>query len=1036
MADKPANPASTNGKPTARDNARAAQVSVKPDRYDNSDRLDPARNARDFPPNLGRWAVPQVQTFAGLVSNIARAYRNPDEAFKNSLDNARYMRNDLLIMECLEARQRAVAGLNWHLEVDGPDAKNHKALQERLTGILKRTPRFTEYRRSILDALWYGRQANQHKFGFVVRNGRKDIYIKKWLPIMGDKLVFRMDDGRNEHPEDQIGVRVGPMFREGDLIDGRMVVPTEAGMAVFLAPYERNLIAVHKHMIEDGAYEDPLSSGSIHGIGIRSRIYWTWFQKQELLGLFMEYLERSALGFEIWYYDDGNPSGRADTEAAAKNRIGRRNIVLFPVKPGEERSYFVEHIEPGAAGAEALQRVLSEYFGHQIKRYILGQTLSSEAAATGLGSGVAELHLQTLLDIVKYDATNLEETITTDVLDQLKILNDRDAANVDIRFVIETENKNADQQLAAYERAWNMGAKIPEKDVMEAISSRMPEPGEPVLSNGGGTRQEGQSAAGAPPKSDATAGMAEAIKAELGGDLVEEKPEAGGDEESETEGEASGPIQFARNPEGAERFAAFDESQHPRDDGGQFTSGGGGSGKKATTNKITIQEAGEGLAGKGYKLLGAAGFHPENDSTRYNVKTPSGKTKQLTSGEIRDIIDGKTPSEAKPVDKRAVKRRTIQQAATLMEEKGYKITGGADFDMAAGKARYKVTDPEGGTMILTSDEINDIIDRHARQGEPERYRATFDESEHPRGQPDNAGQFAPKGSSKQPARATRMVTAKREGKGKDAALTLSDGSKAPAHIKPSMVPPQWTDVQISTDPDADVLVRARDAKGRLKTVYSDSFNMRNAAAKFARVTELIDKFDDVYGENQSNRSQSATKDAADCLWLIQEQATRPGSDRDTKAKVQAFGATTLRGEHVKQDPDGTVRLDFVGKEGVHHNHVIRNPDLAQMLVDRRKKAGGEGRLFDVTDNELRDYTRTLDGGSFTPKDFRTAKATRLAISEMQKIGQCCQNEKQFKESVKKVAVVVSGVLGNRPAQAVESYIDPTVWAAWRCPKNG
>jgi DNA topoisomerase IB len=55
---------------------------------------------------------------------------------------------------------------------------------------------------------------------------------------------------------------------------------------------------------------------------------------------------------------------------------------------------------------------------------------------------------------------------------------------------------------------------------------------------------------------------------------------------------------------------------------------------------------------------------------------------------------------------------------------------------------------------------------------------------------------------------------------------------------------------------------------------------------------------------------------------------------------------------------------------------------------------------------------------------------------MQKIGQCCQNEKQFKESVKKVAVVVSGVLGNRPAQAVESYIDPTVWAAWRCPKNG
>jgi phage gp29-like protein len=570
--------ADSNGKPqpSSRENAQQARVRVQsPDPYGNSDRRDPGASMPNMPPNLGRWAIPQVHTFSGLVSSIARAYRNPDEAYKDSLDNARFMRNDLLIMECLEARQRCVAGLNWHIEVDGPDMPEHKALQTRLTSILKRTPRFTEYRRSISDALWYGRQANQHRFGFVVRDGRKDLYIKKWLPVMGDKLVFRMDDGRNEHAEDQVGVRVGPQHKAGDIIGDRTVVATEAGLAVFLAPWERNLMAVHKHMIEDAAYEDPLSSGSIHGIGIRSRIYWTWFQKQELLALFMEYLERSALGFEIWYYDDGNPEGKAQAEAVAKNRNGRKNIVLFPVKPGEERSYFVEHIEPGAAGAEALQRVLSEYFGHQIKRYILGQTLTSEAAATGLGSGVAELHLQTMLDIVKYDATNLEETITTDVIDQLKILNDRDSANVDVRFVLETENKNADEQLAAYERAYNMGAKIREKDVMEAISAAMPEDGEPYLWNGGAGRQEGSTATSVSvpgTKADAAPGMEATIKEELG-DMVEKKPD-----DLASDGAPSGPTQFARSGD-PERYAGqrglFDESDHPRDEDGKFTSGGG-----------------------------------------------------------------------------------------------------------------------------------------------------------------------------------------------------------------------------------------------------------------------------------------------------------------------------------------------------------------------------------------------------------------------------------------------------------------------------
>jgi DNA topoisomerase IB len=318
---------------------------------------------------------------------------------------------------------------------------------------------------------------------------------------------------------------------------------------------------------------------------------------------------------------------------------------------------------------------------------------------------------------------------------------------------------------------------------------------------------------------------------------------------------------------------------------------------------------------------------------------------------------------------------------------------------------------------------------------PVQYR--FVESQHPRGQPENAGEFAPKeGGGKQLARVGNLAPARREGKGKEARLIMADGSAAPDHIKPSMVPPQWSDVHVSTDPHSDVLVRARDSKGRQKTVYSDRFSMANAAAKFARIVELIGKGDSIAAENRRNLSSADPKirEAAACLWLIQEQATRPGSNSDTKAKVKAYGATTLRAEHVLQDSDGSVRLDFIGKEGVHHNHRVQDPQLAAELIARRDSAGERGgKLFGMNDTGLRDYVATLGGGGFTPKDFRTLKATTMAIQEITARAGCCRDKKEYKAAVKEVATIVSGVLGNRPQQAVESYIDPTVWSAWRCP---
>ena len=465
---------------------------------------DPAFSAPGAAPNFGQYAVPHVLSFQGLFGTFSKTYRPSDEAYKDSPENARFMRNDIGIMECIESRQRATALLDWHLEPEDENSADQKDLCGVIEKILRRISRFTEYRYNLLHALWYGKAAVQHRYRWVNIDGVMRVLPARlrdnpgWLPVNGDKLVFRYDDGTADNIPDQVGIRVGGKHQAGGKINDRWPVEaTDRGLAYFFADWERPLLAIHKHMIEDGPWEDGIDAGLIHGVGIRSRIYWEWFQKQEAMAFLMEYLERSAGGIEIWYYPQGNNQAEIDTRKAAEERVSnQRNIVLVPKPMGEDaHAYGVDIIEPGMAGIDALKDLLTNYFGHRIKRYILGQVLSSEAEATGLGSGVAELHLDTLLQIIRYDATNLQETITTDLVEPIKNFNIPAARNTQVRFVIDTEAPDVEKKLEGWARAYEMGAKLKERDVMNLIGASIPDDEDVALQHPQFQQMDGQAGA-------------------------------------------------------------------------------------------------------------------------------------------------------------------------------------------------------------------------------------------------------------------------------------------------------------------------------------------------------------------------------------------------------------------------------------------------------------------------------------------------------------------------------------------------------------
>lgn len=433
---------------------------------------------------LASTPLPHVATFRTVASTLAGVYWPTDEAIKKAWNNARFMKNDLAVMECVEMRRRSVALLEWHVTADNPKDERLREAARIIEKIIRKTPRFLQFRENLLYAIWYGKYGIQMTWGNALVEGVPRFCISDWLPVNGDKIVYKVRTGK-PYERDRVGIRIGYGAAYMQDVNMNQVGATENGMAYFLTDEQRDRFIVHRHMVEDGDYDDPYSGGSIYGVGIRSRIYWTWYLMKETLAWLMEYVERSATGFEIWYYPSGNEKAKQAIIDAAENRVGHSgNIVVVPQMEGQNGpSYQMQRIEPSMAGAEVCMSIVKEFFQHQIKRYILGQTLTTESGSTGLGSNLASIHLETYLQIIKYDALNLEETLTQDLVEKIRKFNFPYIDEGALRFNIETDEIDHRDRLDSIRSAWEMGARITEKETLSAAGLSEPSDDDRILYN-------------------------------------------------------------------------------------------------------------------------------------------------------------------------------------------------------------------------------------------------------------------------------------------------------------------------------------------------------------------------------------------------------------------------------------------------------------------------------------------------------------------------------------------------------------------------
>lgn len=243
------------------------------------------------------------------------------------------------------------------------------------------------------------------------------------------------------------------------------------------------------------------------------------------------------------------------------------------------------------------------------------------------------------------------------------------------------------------------------------------------------------------------------------------------------------------------------------------------------------------------------------------------------------------------------------------------------------------------------------------------------------------------------------------------------------------VPPAWQNVQYFTDPESKLLVKGEDAKGRTQYIYNPKHVDSSSKEKFARINALNKQYDDIVIENAANVAEGMSE--AECLALILDTGIRPGSEKETSAETEAFGATTLQGRHVVQKDNGKIRLEFTGKKGVDLSIPITSPYVADILLQRKKSAGDSGRLFEITGDQLLRYTKRLgDNAGFQTKDFRTHLGTEVAMRKMSRMKKP-QTMAEYKQAVRDVADAVAEKLGNTRKVALSSYINPAIFEKWR-----
>jgi DNA topoisomerase IB len=257
-----------------------------------------------------------------------------------------------------------------------------------------------------------------------------------------------------------------------------------------------------------------------------------------------------------------------------------------------------------------------------------------------------------------------------------------------------------------------------------------------------------------------------------------------------------------------------------------------------------------------------------------------------------------------------------------------------------------------------------------------------------------------------------------------------------ARIKALVIPPAWEDVWICADAQGHIQAVGTDAAGRRQYRYHDLWREQRDQDKHDRVLEFgaaLPRIREVVCRHLEGRGLTRERVLAAAIRLIDLGFFRPGGEEYAEENG-TFGLATIRKEHVSLSR-GQLMFEYLAKGAKQREQAVAEEQVCAVVRSlRRRRAGGDQllvyrsgpRWHDVTGADINDYLREISGGDYTAKDFRTWHATVLAAVGLAVSEGASGSDAARKRAIARVVREVADYLGNTPAVARASYIDPRI----------
>ena len=282
------------------------------------------------------------------------------------------------------------------------------------------------------------------------------------------------------------------------------------------------------------------------------------------------------------------------------------------------------------------------------------------------------------------------------------------------------------------------------------------------------------------------------------------------------------------------------------------------------------------------------------------------------------------------------------------------------------------------------------------------------------------------------------LTRKRRGKGfayydSDGEL-LTDG-KTLQRVKDLVIPPAWKKVWISPHPNGHIQAVGTDAAGRRQYIYHQAWQEERAEEKFDRVLDLslqLPQWRARVTEDLGAKGLGRDRVLALALHLLDRGYFRAGGEQYADEN-ESYGLATLLCEHITLHRD-SVMFDYPAKSGVRRTLEITDEAVVRAVRSLMRRDGRTERFLvcrngsgwtDIRADDLNARFKELVGEEYSVKDLRTWHGTVLAAEAFVDADPPV-SQKVIKRVESAVMKEVSEALGNTPAVARGSYVDPRV----------